>query len=241
MSFTPVLMAAVAVVILAQSALASASQPDPGQPTGGVQTQVSVQVRAPQDPVVSASTPPVQAPTRRCQWTAPVDAPVIDPFRPPAGPYGAGNRGLEYGVVAGTRVVAVADGRVGFAGPVGGRHYLVITHPSGLRSTYGPIETIEVVRGQSVDAGDPVASASVGFHLTARAGDRYIDPQPLIDGICGTARLIPSGPTAVGVKGARATLADAPDPGVSQLSGSKQPPNQDQGRPDSTVSARKSR
>ena len=28
-------------------------------------------------------------------YTPPVDAPVVDPFRPPAGPYGSGNRGLD--------------------------------------------------------------------------------------------------------------------------------------------------
>ncbi|MEL7210808.1 MAG: hypothetical protein AAGK32_21650, partial [Actinomycetota bacterium] len=43
-----------------------------------------------------------------CRWTPPVAAAVVDPFRPPAGPYAPGNRGIEYGVDDGDPVVAVA-------------------------------------------------------------------------------------------------------------------------------------
>ena len=46
--------------------------------------------------------------------TPPVDAPIADPFRPPAGPYGAGNRGLEYATSPGdvVRASAAGNGRV---------------------------------------------------------------------------------------------------------------------------------
>ena len=49
-------------------------------------------------------------------YRLPVDAPVVDGFRPPTTPYGPGNRGLEYATVAGTEVRAAAGGRVTFAG-----------------------------------------------------------------------------------------------------------------------------
>jgi murein DD-endopeptidase MepM/ murein hydrolase activator NlpD len=136
---------------------------------------------------------PVLAPSSpSCPWVSPVDAPVVDPFRPPAGPYGPGNRGLEYGAEPGAVVTAVADGQVTFAGQVGGRRFVVITHQSGLRSTYGPLDRVDVVRGQVVARGQPIATASSGLHLTARRGDRYLDPQPLLDGVCGTPRLVPT-------------------------------------------------
>ncbi len=50
----------------------------------------------------------------------PVDAPIADPFRPPAGPYGGGNRGLDYDTTAGDVVRASAAGRGGVRRPGGG-------------------------------------------------------------------------------------------------------------------------
>lgn len=129
-----------------------------------------------------------------CGWVRPVVGPVVDPFRAPDHPYGPGNRGLEYGAAPDAPVVAVAAGQVTFSGPVAGRRYLVITHGGGLRSTYGPLLTISVVQGQVVGQGQVVATAEAGFHLTARVGDRYVDPQPLLDGRCGRPRLIPLAP-----------------------------------------------
>lgn len=126
-----------------------------------------------------------------CAWQTPVDAPVIDGFRPPAHRYGPGNRGLEYGVARGDVVRVVADGYVGFVGPVGGRTYVVVEHDGSLRSTYGPVLEVTIVRGQHVVQGETLAVADLGFHLTARLGDRYVDPQPLLDGRCGRARLVP--------------------------------------------------
>lgn len=133
-----------------------------------------------------------------CPWVAPVDAPVTDGFRPPPNPYGPGNRGLEYGATAGQPVVAVAPGQVGFVGPVAGRRYVVVEHRGGLRSTYGPLESTAVVRGQSVGAGEGIGTAAPGLLLTARLGSgeaqRYIDPAPLLAGRCGRARLVPDRP-----------------------------------------------
>jgi murein DD-endopeptidase MepM/ murein hydrolase activator NlpD len=129
-----------------------------------------------------------------CGWRAPVDAPVVDPFRQPEHRYGPGNRGLEYGAADGREVTAVAAGRVTFAGPVGGRRYVVVDHGAAgqgaLRSTYGPLASVSVVRGQRVDAGGEVGTAASGFHLTARLGTRYVDPAPLLGGACARVRLV---------------------------------------------------
>src|SRR5690242_4351821 len=75
-------------------------------------------------------------------YVPPVDAPVIDPFRPPPNPYAAGNRGLEYGTAPGDPVRASADGIVIFAGQVGGTLHITIRHADGLRTSYSFLATI---------------------------------------------------------------------------------------------------
>ncbi len=109
-------------------------------------------------------------------WRHPVDAPIVDFFRPPSGPYGAGNRGLEYGTRAGQSVVAVAAGSVVFAGSVGGQRYVVVAHGPHLRSTYAYLERVDVTVGDRVVGGQPVATAAAHFHLTARLRGHYVDP-----------------------------------------------------------------
>jgi murein DD-endopeptidase MepM/ murein hydrolase activator NlpD len=123
-------------------------------------------------------------------WVPPVDAPVVDPFRPPATRFGAGNRGLEYGTFGGEPVWAVADGRVTFAGTVARHRFVVVTHVDGLRSTYGFLRSASVVRGQFVSQGQRVGRSGPGFHLTARLGDEYVDPVLLFAGAEVVIRLI---------------------------------------------------
>lgn len=130
------------------------------------------------------------------EWDHPVDADVVDPFRPPASRYGAGNRGLEYGTVGGEAVRAVDDGTVVFAGTVGRHRHVVVDHGDGLRSTYAFVQSFSVVRGQSVSKGHKVAVAGAAFHLTARLGGVYVDPMLLIQGAEVVVRLVPgAGPT----------------------------------------------
>ncbi len=125
-------------------------------------------------------------------WIQPVEADVADPFRPPEGNYSAGNRGIEYATTGGETVVAVAAGTVGFVGVVGNQRFVVVNHDAGLRSTYAYVEQALVTRGQQVEAGDEVAVAGPGFHLTARLGDIYIDPMLLVSGVRPTPRLTES-------------------------------------------------
>ena len=83
--------------------------------------------------------------------------PVIRAFDPPDSPYGSGHRGIDIAAPAGSVVLAPADGRVAFAGPVGGRLFLTIDHSGGLESTYSWVASLDVRKGDLVQRGQPVA------------------------------------------------------------------------------------
>ena len=113
-------------------------------------------------------------------YRPPVDAPVVDPFRAPPAPWAAGNRGIDYATVPGTRVGAAADGAVVFAGMVGGSLHVVVRHADGIRTSYSFLRTVLVHRGDRVVRGEPVGTAGDRFHFGARIGDVYIDPALLL-------------------------------------------------------------
>lgn len=112
---------------------------------------------------------------RPVSYRPPVTATILDPFRAPNGPYGAGNRGIDYDTTQGQRVVAIGMGSVTFAGKVANVPYVTITHSDGLRSTYS-LSSIVVVVGQKVRAGQRVGTAAEQMHLGVRRGNVYIDP-----------------------------------------------------------------
>lgn len=124
-------------------------------------------------------------------YRPPVDAPVTDAFRPPATPYGPGNRGLDYATRPGTPVAAAAGGEVVFAGQVGGSLHVVVLHPDGIRTSYSFLDAISVRRGETVAQGDEVGRAGESFHFGARAGDAYIDPAVLLRQVEPRVRLVP--------------------------------------------------
>jgi murein DD-endopeptidase MepM/ murein hydrolase activator NlpD len=149
----------------------------------------------------------------------PVDAPVRDPFRPPPGPFGPGNRGIEYATTPGTRVLAIGPGVVVFAGPIAGERYVTVRHLDGLRSSYSYLATIAVREGDVVSERTVVGLAGTRLHLGVRRGDEYIDPAGLWGRPYGPMRpvLVPldGGPTpaargapAPGPGGARAPRAE---------------------------------
>jgi len=109
----------------------------------------------------------------------PVDAPIIDPFRAPNGPYSPGNRGLEYDTAPGQTIRASADGVVTFSGQVGGNLFVTIRHSATLRTTVGFVESTMVRAGDRVSAGQPIAIAAETMHFTARRNGQYIDPELL--------------------------------------------------------------
>ena len=129
----------------------------------------------------------------------PVDGPVIRPFQPPAGPYGAGHRGIDIGVPVGTPVRAAADGVVAFAGVVAGERFVSIDHPDGVRTTYSWLGGIEVASGAPVIRGQALGRSGQGhpgvepphLHFGARFAGSYLDPMLLLgrDGVVGLIRL----------------------------------------------------
>ncbi len=137
-------------------------------------------------------------PDRGREWVWPLDPrpAVVATFAPPADPYGPGHRGIDLLGSPGQLVLAVAPGRVTFAGQVAGRGVVVVDH-GRLRSTYQPVVAALRV-GAHVDAGDRLGTlTSVGshclpdacLHLGARAGDTYLDPLDLLP--TGPVRLLP--------------------------------------------------
>lgn len=123
-------------------------------------------------------------------YTPPVEAEVVDPFRPPATPYASGNRGIDYATEPGTPVVAAAAGVVAFAGPVGGSLHVAVLHPDGIRTSYSFVQSISVRRGDRVDRGQELARAGPSLHFGARLGEEYLDPRLLLGG-GRHARLVP--------------------------------------------------
>ncbi|HUF32799.1 MAG TPA: peptidoglycan DD-metalloendopeptidase family protein [Acidimicrobiales bacterium] len=112
----------------------------------------------------------------------PVDGPVVDLWRPPPTPYGAGNRGIDYRTEPGEGVRASAAGEVTFAGSVGGSLHVTVLHEDGLRTSYSFLASVSVRRGDAVGRGQVVGTASERLHFGARAGERYVDPGLLLGG-----------------------------------------------------------
>lgn len=139
----------------------------------------------------------VVRPVTPSRYRPPVDAPVRDAFRLPLGPYGPGNRGLEYETAVGATVTSIGTGTVAFAGQVAGRLVISIDHPDGLRSSLVGLSAISVAEGDRVVAGEPVGRAGDRLHLGVRRAGVYLDPA-LLFGARGPARLVPLG-RALGV------------------------------------------
>ncbi|WP_208029485.1 peptidoglycan DD-metalloendopeptidase family protein [Rhabdothermincola sediminis] len=133
----------------------------------------------------AAATPP--------RYRPPVDAPVADPFRPPATRFGPGNRGIDYATEPGTPVRAIGDGEVIFAGPVAGTLHVTVRHPDGLRSSYSFLEAVGVRVGARVRQGEVVGTAGPMLHLGIRDRDgTYLDPAVLFAGdLPARVRLVP--------------------------------------------------
>ena len=125
-------------------------------------------------------------------YVPPVDAPVSDPFHVDGGPYGPGNRGIEYATEPGAVVVAAADGRVVFSGTVAGRRSVTIRHPDGVRTGYGPLRDVFVATGAEVRQRQPIGTAGGAVLFTVRVGEDYIDPASLLAGAF-VVHLVPEG------------------------------------------------
>jgi murein DD-endopeptidase MepM/ murein hydrolase activator NlpD len=124
-------------------------------------------------------------------WLPPVGAPITDPFRAPACPYCAGNRGLEYGTADGVPVRAVAAGTVTFAGSIGDDSYVVVRHADGRRTTYGNLRDLRFGRNDVVAARAVLGLTRGPLHFGLRVGDEYVDPAPFLGALRWRPRLVP--------------------------------------------------
>ena len=112
----------------------------------------------------------------------PVPGKVVAPFAP-VGLY-AGHWGVDLAAEPGGLVRAPLTGTVTFAGSVAGM--LTVTIGSGdLKNSVSYLASVDVVAGQSVEAGDRVgrsgaAHGETGVHLSVRIQDRYVDPEPFL-------------------------------------------------------------
>lgn len=114
-------------------------------------------------------------------WGRLVDAPIVDPFRPPDCRWCPGNRGIEFGSAPGAEVYAPLDAMVSFDGEVAGRRYLTLGRGSGstrLLVTIGGLDpsTPRRARGTAISAGELLGRASGAVHLGVRVAGEYVDP-----------------------------------------------------------------
>ncbi len=124
-------------------------------------------------------------------YRPPVEAEVVDPFRPPAHVGAPGNRGLEYDPGLGQPVWASAAGEVVFAGPVARNRFVTVLHRDGLRTSYGYLGWIAVEEGDSVVPGQLLGTTTERFFFSVRLGDHYLDPTLVLS--AGSVRLVPHG------------------------------------------------
>ena len=144
--------------------------------------------------VAAVTTFPSAQPVRaasRVILTPPVEAPVLDPFRAPASPYGPGNRGIEYATSPGTRVRAAAGGVVVFAGAVARSLHVTIDHGGGLLSSYSFLDRELVSVGDLVSRGDLIGVTGSTFHFGVRLHGVYVDPASLMGTRVVEVRLVP--------------------------------------------------
>jgi murein DD-endopeptidase MepM/ murein hydrolase activator NlpD len=135
-------------------------------------------------------------------WVWPLDPQpvVLAGFDPPDDRWGSGHRGVDLAGYAGQSVRSAGDGVVSFAGMLGGRGVVAVTH-GALRTTYLPVDA-DVSVGQRVEAGDVIGTLGVvGGHCLPRIclhwgllrGSTYLNPLTLVG--AGPIRLLPDSPT----------------------------------------------
>ena len=132
---------------------------------------------------------PSQAPGSAFLW--PAAGPISSPFGPRPNPTGPGydfHPGLDIAAEEGAPIRAAGAGRVVQAGPDGGYgNLVVIDHGNGLTTRYGHCSQTFATVGETVSAGDEIATVgstghSTGPHLhfEVRQGDTPVDPAPFL-------------------------------------------------------------
>ena len=149
---------------------------------------------SPAQPAPETSPPPVLNETAApspVMYRPPVDAEVVDSYRPPAHVGAPGNRGLEYDPEPGQPVRASAEGEVVFAGQVARNRFVTVLHRDGLRTSYGYLGWMAVDEGDLVSPGQLLGTTSARFFFSVRTGDQYLDPALVLS--AGRVRLVPHG------------------------------------------------
>lgn len=122
-------------------------------------------------------------------WLPPVvGSKLVNSYLAPAGPYGAGHRGVDYEVALGQGVFAPANATVGFVGLVVDRPVLSLSHNGQLVSSYEPVCSSLAI-GEQVAAGELVAevcepeqdyvphcSKKLCLHFSVRKNGEYLSP-----------------------------------------------------------------
>lgn len=121
----------------------------------------------------------------------PVEGPLVSPFgfrfrglRPDL------HRGVDISVPDGTRIRAMAPGRVRFAGTMRGYGQVIwIDHPGRILSVYGHLSALNVQAGQAVERGQVIARSGRSgnaegphLHFEVWRNGREIDPVPFLGG-----------------------------------------------------------
>ncbi len=133
-------------------------------------------------------------------YSAPVGPPlvVLRAFDLPAGPYGAGHRGVDLATSPDQAVLSAAAGLVRFSATVAGRGVVVIEHADGVRTEYEPVTGV-VSPGQRVARGQTIGrlwgrhgscAPSRCLHWGAQLEGEYFDPMTLLARL-GPVRLLP--------------------------------------------------
>lgn len=170
-----------ALSMAAQAALSLAAQ---AVTPAGAQAAGSPSRLAPAQPSALA-----RQPLGAWAWPLAPPPPVTRPFERPLTRWSAGHRGVDLAARPGQDVLAPSAGTVSFAGTVAGRGVLVITHASGLRSSFEPVSAVlpvgaAVARGESVATLDAASghcqTAPSCLHWGVRRGEEYLDPLLLL-------------------------------------------------------------
>lgn len=147
---------------------------------------------------LSTMAPPHGAAAATAGWVWPLDPrpDVVKAFAPPAQRWSAGHRGVDLAGYASEPVLSAGGGVVSFAGMLGGRGVVTVSH-GALRTTYLPVGA-DVFVGQHVQAGDVIGTlAVIGGHCLPRIclhwgllrGSTYLNPLTLVG--AGPVRLLP--------------------------------------------------
>lgn len=137
---------------------------------------------------------PAGADSVRLQWPLRPGKPAFTRGFDAATPnWTPGHRGVDLAGSPGQPVYAAGAGTVVFAGVLAGRPVISVDHPSGLRTSYEPVEPV-VRPGQLVDAATPLGRLAAGhpgcpaaacLHWGAMWGPAsradYIDPVGLLE------------------------------------------------------------